>query len=132
MKLIELMTLYMQDGQPKKLIHIVEACHAMGWMPGMSSQYIGVYKMLRDHPETFERTAPGFYKLKLDLHSPLKHDADQIIGIISGILKRAESMTVNQMWYALRAQDVIVSYTTTEHLLQSPCFKRRQNRYSNK
>lgn len=132
MKLVELMTLYMQDGQPKKLIHIVEACHALGWRPGFSAQYIGVYQMLRNHPETFERTEAGHYRLKLDLNGPLKHDEDQITGIISGILKRAESMTVNQMWYALRAQDVIVSYTTTEHLLNSPCFKRRQHRYSNK
>lgn len=132
MKLVEFMTLYMQDGQPKKLIHIVEACHALGWRPGFSAQYIGVYQMLRNHPETFERTSEGHYKLKLDLNAPLTQDEDQIIEIIAGILKRAESMTVNQMWYALRAQGVIVSYTTTEHLLKQPLFKQRQHRYSNK
>jgi hypothetical protein len=129
---LEFISHYLQDGKPRKLIHIVNAVRALGWEPSISAQYIGVYQCLWNHPELFKRVSVGTYRMLSSTSSPLALDQDQIRELIFDILKKKKKQSVAQVWRALLQHKIIVTYNATQHLLQSDMFtKDEYSRYSN-
>lgn len=130
--LVEYLTHYLQDGVPRKLIHIVHAVKALGWDASVSSQYIGVYQCIRNHPELFERVSMGEYRLVTNTHNTLCLDQDQLREVVSDLLKKKSKRTVAQVWRALQDKGIIIGYSATQYLLQADMFtKDGYSRYSN-
>lgn len=121
-RLIDYMIHYMQDGQPRRLIHIAQAVKAMGWEAGLSNQYHGVYMTLRNNPNIFKRVSDGTYVMTKDINSKLDLDTDQIREVIFDMLKKHPKQTVAQVWKQLMSQNIPMTYAATHYLLQSDLF----------
>ncbi len=130
--LVEYLTHYLQDGTPRKLIHIVNAAKALGWNPSVSSQYIGVYQCMRNRPDLFERVSVGEYRMITNTQNTLCLDQDQLREVIFDLLKKKSKRTVAQVWRALQDKGLVVGYSATQYLLQADMFtKDGYSRYSN-
>jgi len=130
--LIEYITHYLQDGKPRRLVHIAYAVKSMGWEAGISNQYMGVYQCLHNHPELFKKVGPAMYQLLVDTTGKLDLDQDQIREVIVDFLKKRPKQTASQIWYRLQAYGVAITYNATQYLLQSDMFKKDGYlRYSN-
>jgi hypothetical protein len=122
--LLDHIVIYMADGSVKKLSHIVEGVHNMGWKSSPSSRYIHSYHELREHPEMFERVGYGLYRL-INSKKP-KHplDMEEIREQISGILQKRGSMSTVQLWKNLTAQGVRITYKQVSHALKYGDFEK--------
>jgi len=132
MRLIDYIVQYMQDGTPRRLVHIAQAVKAMGCNLSITTQYMGVYQALIDNSTLFKRVKPGVYQL-IKATTNQSKDQDQIKDMIVELLRKYPQMTPVGVWRYLQDEGVVVSYSTVQYILDSDAFIReRHARYSNR
>lgn len=133
MRLLDYIIQYMQDGTPRRLVHIAQAVKAMGYEASITTQYLGVYQTLLYNPTLFKRVGIGMYQLIKSNSTPITKDQDQIQEMIIEFLKKhPEQMTVH-IWRHLQDKGVVVSYSAVQYILDSgPFIRERHSRFSNR
>jgi hypothetical protein len=133
MRLIDYIVQYMQDGTPRRLVHIAQAVKAMGYQASISTQYLGVYQTLMDNPTLFKRVGVGMYQLIKSNAVMVNKDQDYIKTMIVDLLRKYPRQLPVHVWGHLQDEGVVVAYSTVQYILDSDSFiQDRQSRYSNR
>lgn len=131
--LLDYIVQYMQDGTPRRLVHIAQAVKAMGCQSSISTQYLGVYVALMNHPTLFKKLGGGMYQLIKTNADPISKDQDQIQEMIVQLLRKSPKQLPVHIWRHLQDKGVVVSYSAVQYILDSGSFIREQHsRYSNR
>jgi hypothetical protein len=132
MRLIDYIVQYMQDGTPRRLVHIAQAVKAMGCELSITTQYVGVYQVMIDYPHLFKQLGDGMYQI-IKANPTLSKDQDQIKEMIVDLLREYPKMSPVFIWKHLQDKKVVVSFSIVQCILDSDSFVREHPaRYSNR
>src|SRR6185436_247651 len=134
---------FLKDKPETKLMNIVKGLHALG-VPQIPSSYMTIFLALRENEAFFEKTKPGYYRLR-DIKETedilqSKITTEEIKELIQNILHENANQTAAQIWRAIQKHGVYVSYKSIASILQNIDFNKKigvvsektlKNKYTN-